>query len=356
MAIPFRVIDTGLREGRANIAFDQALIEAYRAGDIPPTIRFLRFFPSVLVGRHQAVSREINVAHCKDAGISIGRRITGGGALYLDEGQIGWELVFARNTLAVSDLAALTKAICEAAAAGLSTLGIDARYRPRSDIEVEGQKLCGTGGFFDGDTLFYQGTLLIDFDPAKMVAALKLPAPPPTPDGEAPPKPRMTTLRALLGDKTPDLPAIQDAILKGFADGLGIEPERGEITADEEFRAIRLYGEEIGTDEFVYEIDAPDAGDGVHAATEATPGGTVSAYLRLEGPQQNRIREVLISGDFFVTPPRAIYDLEASLRGVPVAELGQAVDGYFSNTEIGILTVPPATFRSVIEKAAAAAG
>jgi lipoate-protein ligase A len=163
----------------------------------------------------------------------------------------------------------------------------------------------------------------------------------------------MTTLRALLGDKTPDLPAIQEAILKGLADGLDIAPERGEITADEEFRTIRLYGDEIGTDEFVYEIDAPEAGDGVHAATEATPGGTVSAYLRLEGPQESRIREVLISGDFFVTPPRVIYDLEASLRGVNVSELGSAIDSYFSGADVGILTVPPASFRSVIEKAAA---
>jgi lipoate---protein ligase len=353
MARPFRVIDTGLREARENIAFDEALIEAHKEGAIPDTIRFLRFHPSALVGRHQAIGREINVAHCKANGIAIGRRITGGGALYLDEGQIGWELVFGRDSLGTGDLGELTQKICEAAAAGLSTLGITARFRPRSDIEVEGQKLCGTGGFFDGDTLFYQGTLLIDFDPAKMLAALKLPAPPPVPEGEAPPKPRMTTLRALLGEKTPDLPAIQEAMLHGLADGLGIAPERGEITADEEFRALRLYGEEIGTDDFVYEIDAPDAGAGIHAATEATPGGTVSAYLRLEGPQESRVREVLISGDFFVTPPRVIYDLEASLRGVKVADLGHAIDSYFSGAQVGILTVPPASFRSVIEKAAA---
>jgi lipoate-protein ligase A len=353
MTRPFRVIDTGLRDARENIAFDEALIEAHKEGAIPDTIRFLQFHPSALVGRHQAIGREINVAHCEANGIAIGRRITGGGTLYLDEGQIGWELVFGRDSLGTGDLGALTQKICESAAAGLSSLGIDARFRPRSDIEVDGQKLCGTGGFFDGDTLFFQGTLLIDFDPAKMVAALKLPAPLPAPEGEAPPKPRMTTLRALLGDKTPDLPAIQNAILKGLAEGLDIAPERGEITADEEFRTIRLYGDEIGTDEFVYEIDEPDAGDGVHAATEATPGGTVSAYLRLEGPKESRVREVLISGDFFVTPPRVIYDLEASLRGVNVAELGPAIDKYFSGAEVGILTVPPANFRSVIEKAAA---
>ena len=46
---------------------------------------------------------------------------------------------------------------------------IDARFRPRNDIEVDGRKLSGTGGFFDGDTLIYQGTVLVDLDPAAMV-------------------------------------------------------------------------------------------------------------------------------------------------------------------------------------------
>ena len=56
---PFRVIDTGLREGRRQIAFDQALIDLHKAGQVPDTIRFLRFPPTALIGRHQALSREV---------------------------------------------------------------------------------------------------------------------------------------------------------------------------------------------------------------------------------------------------------------------------------------------------------
>ena len=171
----FRVIDTGLRGGRENISFDQAMIDAHVAGDIPDTIRFLRFPKTVLIGRHQALSNEIRADYCQENDIGIVRRITGGGAIYFDEGQLGWELVFSRKTLGISTLSDMTQAICEAAAAGLSKLGIDAKYRPRNDIEVGGRKLCGTGGFFDGDTLFYQGTLLIEMDPSIMVKALKVP-------------------------------------------------------------------------------------------------------------------------------------------------------------------------------------
>ncbi|MDH3441196.1 MAG: lipoate--protein ligase family protein, partial [Gammaproteobacteria bacterium] len=153
MSTLFRVIDTGVREGRANIAFDAALIEERQAGRVPDTIRFLRFPPTALIGRHQALSREVDVDYCRENGIGTVRRITGGGAIYLDEGQLGWELVFHRSSLGIAALPDLAREICTAVADGLSSLGVDARFRPRNDIEVDGKKISGTGGFFDGDVL-----------------------------------------------------------------------------------------------------------------------------------------------------------------------------------------------------------
>ena len=355
MVHEFRVIDTGLREGRANIAFDAALVEAHKAGDIPDTIRFLRFTPTALVGRHQALSREVRLDHCRANGIGVGRRITGGGAIYFDEGQLGWELVFHRTTLGISSLAELTGAICEAAAEGLSGLGIAARYRPRNDIEVEGRKLCGTGGFFDGDTLFYQGTLLIDMEPENMVAALNVPKEKLEKRALDSAAQRVVTLKELLGERLPAPPVLQGALLRGFAAKLAIAPVAGAVTAGEEVLAERLFAEEIGTDAFVAEINDPDSDGAMVSATHTTPGGTVRAYVRLEGAARDRVREVLITGDFFVTPPRAIFDLEASLRGVRVAEMGDAVEDFFAHYEVGLLTVAAADFRAVLEAAAGAA-
>jgi lipoate-protein ligase A len=349
----FRVIDTGLRDGRANIAFDQAMIDAHGAGKIPDTIRFLRFPPTALVGRHQALSQEVRLDHCREHGIGVARRITGGGAIYFDEGQLGWELVFGRSTLGIASLAELTRAICEAAALGLRTLGVAAHYRPRNDIEVAGRKLCGTGGFFDGDTLFYQGTLLIDLDPARMTAALKVPEAKLAKRKLDSASQRVVTLKQLLGSDLPDLSAIQQALLAGFAQGLGIDCRPGGITALEDSMARRIHDEEIGTDAFVTEVDDPSGTGDVLSASRAGPGGTVTAYLRLEGPLQDRLREVLITGDFFVTPPRVIFDLEASLRGLPAAEAGPAVERFFAAAPADLLTIAPADFRAAIEAALA---
>jgi lipoate---protein ligase len=350
MAKTFRVIDTGIREGRRQIAFDQAIIDLHKAGRSPDTIRFLRFPPTALIGRHQALSHEIKLDYCRARGIGVVRRITGGGAIYFDEGQLGWELVFRRATLGLTSLADLAREICEAAAAGLGKLGVNAKYRPRNDIEVDGRKISGTGGFFDEDTLFYQGTVLVDMNPADMLAALNVPQAKLAKRALDSAAQRVVTLKELLGT-APGIATLQDALLAGFADRLGIEPVRGAITTEEEALAAKYYDEEIGTDAFVAEIGDPKSEAGTVSGTHTGAGGTIAAYVRLEGPRQDRIREVLITGDFFVTPPRIVFDLEAALRNVPVAEVGDVVEHFFAGAKVGLLTVTPADFRAAIEAA-----
>ena len=347
---PFRVIDTGIREGRRQIAFDQALIDARKAGTIPDTIRFLRFPPTALVGRHQALSREVRLDHCRANGIGLARRITGGGAIYFDEGQLGWSLAFERATLGIASLAELAREICEAAAAGLRRLGVQARYRPRNDIEVDGRKLGGTGGFFDGSTLFYQGTVLVDLDPQRMLAALRVPQAKLDRHGVDSAAGRVVTLKALLG-AAPAIEAVQAALLAGFAERLGIAPAWGRIEPGEEALAARLHDEEIGRDAFVAAIDDPEAGGETLAGAHAGPGGTITAYVRLEGARLDRIREVLVTGDFFVTPPRTILDLEASLRGAAAGEVRGAVERFFLHAPVELLSVTPADFACALEAA-----
>ncbi len=325
----FRLIDTGIRGGRENIAFDQALAERHREGRIPDTLRFLRFRPSALVGRHQILAEEVNVAACAEVGIEVGRRITGGGAIYLDEGQLGWELVFSRATLPFADLESAARAIAGAAAAGLRRLGVAAAFRPRNDIEVNGRKLGGTGGFFDGPTLFYQGTVLIDFDPARLLLALRVPAAKLARRGLDSAAERLVTLRALLGATAPSVAAVQQALIAGFGEHLGIVAEPELPRPEEEAHAAQLLQDEIGTDAFVHQEGTVAAGAPEASASMFTAGGTVRLDLRIERAGEARIREALISGDFFATPPRAVLDLEASLRGVPLAEAAQAAREFF---------------------------
>jgi lipoate-protein ligase A len=352
----FRVIDTGVREGRANIAFDAALIEERQADRVPDTIRFLRFPPTALIGRHQDLSAELNLDYCEKNGIGTVRRITGGGAIYLDEGQLGWELVFHRASLGIAALPEVARAICDAAAAGLSMLGVDARFRPRNDIEVDGRKISGTGGFYDGDILIYQGTVLVDMNPQQMVNALRIPEQKLAKRKLDSAAERVVTLKELLGDAVPDIETIKQALVGGFEEQLGITTSPGDITGAEERLARHYFDEEIGTDDYVAEIDNPAADADVLTGSHTGAGGTIDAYVKLEGPMRQRLQRVLLSGDFFVTPPRTVFDLEAHLQGLKLDEVRPAIGQFFADSDIDMLSVTAEDFYASIASALEAGG
>ena len=124
----FRVIDTGIRDFSYNIAMDKAMLDLRKDNIIPDTLRFLTFNPCTLAGFHQSVFNEIRIDYCKDKNIEIGRRITGGGAIYFDEMQLGWELVFSSKTLKAANFQNLTENICNAFASGINKLDINAKF------------------------------------------------------------------------------------------------------------------------------------------------------------------------------------------------------------------------------------
>ena len=115
--------------------------------------------------------------------------------------------------------------------------------------------------------------------------------------------------------------------------------------------ARTLYAEEIGLDEFVTEIDEPEAAQGVLEGEHTGPGGSIRTYVRLEGPAQNRIGSALITGDFFVTPPRVIYDLEGALRGVFLDQVDGTLDCFFKNAPIEALSVAKDDFKQSLQAA-----
>ncbi|MEZ5954718.1 MAG: biotin/lipoate A/B protein ligase family protein [Hyphomonas sp.] len=353
MAAAFRMIDTGLRSGRANISLDQAMIDARSAGEIGDTLRFISFEPCVLVGRHQAVAQEVQLEYCRANGIEVGRRITGGGTIFMNQGVLGWALVCDKRALGTASLAEITQRVCEAAARGLSMLGFPARFRPRNDIEVEGRKLCGTGGFFDGDIMIYQGTVLGQLDPQVMLSALNVPRAKLEKRGLDDASKRVVTLKELTG-AAPDWAAVKRALAQAFSEDLGITLTPDVMSDAETARADELFQTEIGTDDFVYEINDPARDASVHTGQVSTPGGLVAAHVRVEGATSRLIREVLFTGDFFVAPPRIVMDLESSLRGIRIEAMRQHIREFFAGTgAAGLLSIAPDSFADAIESAVA---
>ena len=169
-----------------------------------------------------------------------------------------------------------------AAAAELRRLGVAAEFRPRNDIEIGGRKLCGTGGVIDGRTLFFQGTLLADFDPERMIEALRVPVEKLARRDLDDARRRVITLREALG-AVPPVAEIQAALLEGFRERLDLEPQWGEVTHHEERLARRLHDEQFGTEEFVRSLDAP-TDEAQLVRRRSCAAAALRADLRLEGP------------------------------------------------------------------------
>lgn len=348
----WRVIDTGLRPAAQNIALNRALLEARQADEIPDTLRFLRFTPSALLGYHQSAEQELNLEYCRANGVEIQRRITGGGAIYFDETQLGWELYLHKRNLGSADMQQISRRICEAAARGISALGVAANFRPRNDIEVDGKKISGTGGAFDGDALMYQGTLLIRFDVEKMLRVLRIPAEKLSDKAIASARERVANLADLLGC-APEIEAVKRVLAHAFAGEFGVAFAPGDLTESEQarYRAALI---EIDHPDWVNLLSSPAGEMPLLEAVRKFPGGLLRVRVAFDRRTQ-RIKQVWFTGDVFVTPKRTIADLESVLRDIPLERLEQKVQDFFAQREVDMLLLTPDDFIAVVRMALALA-
>jgi len=313
MSQTWRLLDTGILTGAQNMALDQALVRVRGRGLSPNTVRFLRFSPpAALVGVYQLVEQEIREDYCKRQNIDINRRITGGGSLLFDTSQLGWELIAGLDEFDIHPTSArFHKRFCNAGILGLQQLGIKADFRPRNDVEVNGRKICGTGGVEDGDAFLFQGTLLVDFDVAGMIKALRIPTEKLKQASLDSAADRVTWISKELGC-LPAMDEIKAAMVRGFEETFGITLEVGGLLPEEEeeYQRILLSFE---SSEWIYGKRSRDSKIGLLSGLHRTDAAAIRVYLAVDA-KRKRLRSALVTGDFFVFPQRTIYDLEARLK------------------------------------------
>ena len=344
----WRLLDTGTRPAAENIALNRALLESKQQDKCLNTLRFLGFEPCALLGFHQSAEQELNLDYCKAQSVTIQRRITGGGAIYFDTTQLGWELYLHKRDLGTADMTAISRRICEAVARGISTLGVAATFRPRNDIEVDGRKISGTGGAFDGDALMYQGTLLIEFDVEKMLRVLNIPAEKLSDKAIASARDRVTNLADLLG-YTPLRANVVDVVSAALATEFNVRFEPGELSQAEK----QLYSEalqEIDHPDWVQMIERPASDRPIVTAARKFGGGMLRVNIAYDRALC-RIKQVWFSGDVFVSPRRTLIDLEAALRDSHEDNLSQVVTDFFQQRTVDMLTLTPQDIIAVIKEA-----
>ena len=124
---------------------------------------------SIIVGKHQNTQEEINAAFVKEQGITVARRLSGGGAVYHDLGNLNYTFITDAGDGGGIDFAAFCAPIREA----LLSFGVPVEIAGRNDMIIEGKKFSGNAQYLKEGRVMHHGTILYDSDLSVLSRALK---------------------------------------------------------------------------------------------------------------------------------------------------------------------------------------
>jgi len=127
---------------------------------------------TIVVGKHQNTIEEINLPYVKEHGITVVRRLSGGGSVYHDLGNINF--TFISGTIHIGKLN--MQIFCQPVVRVLESLGVKAQIHGRNDITINGKKFSGNSQYIKNDRVMHHGTLMFDSDLSVIEKALKVAA------------------------------------------------------------------------------------------------------------------------------------------------------------------------------------
>ncbi len=126
--------------------------------------------PTIVVGKNQNTAEEINSEYVREKGIHVVRRITGGGAVYHDLGNLNFTFINKGNGKKEFDFGKFTMPIVKA----LGKLGVEAELSGRNDITIDQKKFSGNAQYVKQDKVLHHGTLLFNSKMEELAKALRV--------------------------------------------------------------------------------------------------------------------------------------------------------------------------------------
>ncbi|HLS20768.1 MAG TPA: lipoate--protein ligase [Bacillota bacterium] len=158
----------GITDPTVNLALEEYVLNNFGKDNT-----YLLFYinePSIIIGRNQNTIEEINTKYVEENNIKVVRRLSGGGAVYHDEGNLNFSFITKDDGESFHNFAKFTKPVVEA----LNQIGVPAKLEGRNDLLVEGRKFSGNAQYATQGRMFSHGTIMFDSEIEHVVSALNV--------------------------------------------------------------------------------------------------------------------------------------------------------------------------------------
>lgn len=280
--------------------------------------------PAIIVGKNQNTIEEVNSDYVEENGIRVVRRITGGGAVYHDLGNLNFSIITSAEDSQAIDFKKYNIPIVKS----LEKLGLNAELSGRNDMTLDGKKFSGIAQSVWKNRVLNHGTLLFDTKLDVLSNALNVKQDKIESKGIKSVKSRVTNIKDNLTDDV-DIYQFRDLLLNHIFAMEGLKPVEYKLTEEELAEVQKSFDEKYSTWEWNYG-ESPKSN---YKNYKRYPFGSIEIRFDL---LNGLITNSKIYGDFFGTEDVSL--LEEKLNGVKYdkKEVGNAIEDeplqkYFGN-------------------------
>lgn len=317
-----KYIENNSTDPHYNLAFEEYIFKNLDKEDF---VLLWRNGPSIIVGKNQNTIEEINMDYVKDNKINVVRRVTGGGAVYHDLGNLNFSFITKAQSNLI-DFKTYNIPIVKA----LEKLGVDCEFSGRNDIVIDGKKFSGIAQSIIKERVLNHGTLLFDSKLDTLSKALNVKRDKIESKGVKSVSSRVTNIKPYVRDDI-DVLEFKELLLINIFEYFNQPVEIYELSHEDKEGIQRMVDEKYGTWEWNFGY-SPEFN---YKGYERFEGGGVDVRLHVV---KGRIENCKVYGDFFGKGD--IKDLEDKLRGAKYdkSEINELLENVSIDEYLGRIT------------------
>jgi lipoate-protein ligase A len=333
-----RFVDAGTVSGMRSQTIYHGLSYAQTAGTPNTVVLATPGTPYMCIGFFQDAENELDMEYCRKQNLPVIRRETGGGAVYIDKGQLFVQWVFQKNSLP-RRVDQRFQLFIQPLVETYKFFGIDAYYHPINDVHVGGKKIVGTGAGTIGDAEVVTGNFLFDFNYSTMINAINVPTDAFRQQVKHDLGQYLTTIQQELMNP-PGRDEIIEVYRRQCEATLGVRTQLDEFT-DEEIRSMEKLDEKFSTGEWLFQVKKDNPKDRlfkIHSGVwiaQTYHSFTEGSFNILSTMNDDVLQEIHFAGKLTEQWNFNVAQLEERLAGLVLDQdiIRSAIDGFVTDIQ-----------------------